>query len=73
MSAESDEFLKLLTVDLGLPHDIAVCFISGGLRTVEELAYVPFSELLTIPGINEEVATVSRNTARAWVIRGDSF
>ena len=42
--------------------------VEGGLSTLEEVAYVPFSELREVGGLWDEEATALRNRARDYLL-----
>jgi N utilization substance protein A len=53
-------FMEQLDVD----EDVAIILVQEGFSSVEEIAYVPNSELLNIEEFNETIVTELRNRAR---------
>lgn len=60
-NASISSFVKHLNID----KEFASTFVEAGFSTLEELAYLPMSELLEIEGINETIIKVLRERARA--------
>ncbi|HQN42051.1 MAG TPA: transcription termination factor NusA, partial [Pseudomonadales bacterium] len=54
------KFVTLLDVD----EEVAAVLIEAGFSTLEEIAYVPLDELLSIEGFDEEIAEELRNRAK---------
>lgn len=59
--ASIETFVKHLDID----EDFATLLVEEGFSTLEELAYVPVSELLEIDGLEEETVEVLRERAKA--------
>jgi len=59
-----ETFMKQLDVD----EEIALILVQEGFSTIEEIAYVPESELLEIEEFDEDVVTELRNRARDVLI-----
>jgi N utilization substance protein A len=55
-----DEFTQKLDID----EDFAEVLVEEGFTTLEEVAYVPMEEMLSIEGIDEEIATELRSRAK---------
>jgi transcription termination/antitermination protein NusA len=55
-------FQRTLKMDDRLAHVLT----TGGIVTLEELAYVPIDELLAVKGIQESEAQLFRRRARAY-------
>lgn len=55
-----DNFMKHLDVD----EDIAVVLVEEGFTTLEEVAYVPLEEMLTIDGFDQDIADELRSRAK---------
>lgn len=55
-----DEFTQKLDID----EDFAEVLVDEGFTTLEEVAYVPMEEMLSIEGIDEEIATELRSRAK---------
>lgn len=62
---ENSKVLTLFTDYLDIDEDFALVLIDEGFSTLEEVAYVPASELLAIEGMEEEMVEELRNRARA--------
>ncbi|QCZ93262.1 transcription termination factor NusA [Salinimonas iocasae] len=62
---ENSKVLTLFTEYLDIDEDFALVLIDEGFSTLEEVAYVPASELLAIEGMEEEMVEELRNRARA--------
>ncbi len=63
--AESDKFITLFTDGLDIDEDFAQLLIDEGFTSLEEIAYVPMSELLEIEGLDEETVNILRERAKA--------
>ncbi|XBC39580.1 MAG: transcription termination factor NusA [Buchnera aphidicola (Chaetogeoica yunlongensis)] len=61
---EKEKVLNIFTKYLKLNKDISNILINEGFISIEELAYIPFSEFLNIPGITSELAYLIQNNAR---------
>ena len=61
--AEKDRILNLFTQSLDIDDEFAEVLIDEGFSTLEEIAYVPINELLSIEGFDE--ATVEELRGRA--------
>ena len=59
-----ESFMKQLDVD----EEIALILVQEGFSSIEEIAYVPESELLEIEEFDEEIVTELRNRARDVLI-----
>ena len=60
----AEMFQRTLHIDEALAKKLA----DGGLSTLEEVAYVPFSELREVGGLWDEEATALRNRARKYLL-----
>ena len=63
--AENDKVLNLFTEKLDIDEDFAIMLAEEGFTSLEEIAYVPASELLEIDGLNEEIVEELRERAKA--------
>ncbi|NNM60382.1 MAG: transcription termination/antitermination protein NusA [Legionellales bacterium] len=64
-SVQETEVLSQLFVDeLGVDEDFASILIEEGFSSIEEIAYVPVSELLSIEGFDEDLAHELRDRAQ---------
>lgn len=61
---EKHELLKIFTEQLGVDDEVAEILIAEGFTTIEEVAYVPVNELLSIEGFDEEVVDALRDRAK---------
>jgi N utilization substance protein A len=62
---ENSKVLGVFINGLDLDEDFASLLVDEGFSTLEEVAYVPVSELLSIDGLDEEMVEELRNRARA--------
>lgn len=60
---ESSKITRLFTSALDIDEEIASLLVSNGFSSLEEVAYVPKEELLTIEGFDEEIVEELRNRA----------
>jgi len=63
-NAETDKFITEFTEKLDVDDDFAQFLVDEGFTSIEEIAYVPMEELLSIDGIDEEIAEELRNRAK---------
>jgi N utilization substance protein A len=57
--------LSVFTVGLDIDEDFATVLVDEGFTTLEEIAYVPVSELLEIEGLDEDMVEELRGRAKA--------
>jgi N utilization substance protein A len=62
--AEADKIKQLFVDQLGVDEDIALILVEEGFNTVEEIAYVPVSEMLEIEGFDEDLVIALRSRAK---------
>lgn len=62
---ENSKVLGVFVDGLDLDEDFASLLVDEGFSTLEEVAYVPVNELLSIDGLDEEMVEELRNRARA--------
>ncbi len=62
--AEAIEIKKLFVEQLDVDDDIALILVEEGFNTVEEIAYVPVSEMLQIEGFDEDLVNELRSRAK---------
>ncbi len=62
--AENDKVLNLFIDKLDLDEDFATLLAEEGFTSLEEIAYVPASEMLEIDGLNEEIVEELRERAK---------
>jgi N utilization substance protein A len=63
--AENDKVLTLFTEKLDIDEDFALLLAEEGFTSLEEIAYVPSSELLEIDGMDEDIVEELRERAKA--------
>merc|ERR1712054_610949 len=64
---ENAKVLNLFTTGLDIDEDFASVLVDEGFTTLEEVAYVPASELLAVDGLDEDTVEELRNRARAFL------
>lgn len=62
--AEKDRILNLFTQALDIDDEFADVLIEEGFSTLEEIAYVPMNELLSIEGLDEDMVEELRARAK---------
>jgi len=62
--AENDKVLTLFTEKLDLDEDFATLLCEEGFTSLEEIAYVPVSEMLEIDGMDEDIVEELRERAK---------
>jgi N utilization substance protein A len=62
---ENSKVLATFTVGLDIDDEFASVLVDEGFTTLEEIAYVPISELLEIDGLDEDMVEDLRSRARA--------
>lgn len=63
--AENERVLAVFVNGLDIDEDFASVLVEEGFTSLEEVAYVPVSELLAIDGLDEDTVEELRNRARA--------
>lgn len=63
--AENEKTLSVFVDGLDIDEDFALVLVEEGFTTLEEVAYVPVSELTAIDGLDEDTVEELRNRARA--------
>lgn len=61
---EAETLQKMFMEDLDVDEEVSVVLVQEGFSSVEEVAYVPTSELLEIEEFNEDIVEELRNRAR---------
>lgn len=61
---ESSGFVDLFIAKLDVDEDIAEILVNEGFTSLEEIAYVPLDEIISIDGFDEDIATELRNRAK---------
>ncbi len=62
--AETSKIVQLFVEQLDVDEDIALILVEEGFNTVEEVAYVPVSEMLEIEGFDEDLVNELRSRAK---------
>ncbi len=62
--SEMRELLELFTTQLDVDEEVALILVQEGFSTIEEVAYVPTSELMEIEEFDEDIVRELRNRAR---------
>lgn len=62
--AEAGEIKRLFIEQLDIDEEIAAVLVEEGFNTIEEVAYVPVSEMLEIEGFDEELVNELRSRAK---------
>jgi len=62
--AENDKVMTLFTEKLDLDEDFATLLCEEGFTSLEEIAYVPVSEMLEIDGMDEDIVEELRERAK---------
>jgi len=62
--AEISEVISLFMNELEVEEDVAQALANEGFATLEEVAYVPLNEILSIDGFDEEIANELRSRAK---------
>jgi N utilization substance protein A len=62
--SEMRELLELFTKQLDVDEEVALILVQEGFSTIEEVAYVPTSELVDIEEFDEDIVNELRNRAR---------
>lgn len=63
--AEASEAIDLFTKHLDIDEDFAQVLVEEGFSSLEQLAYVPVNELLSIDGLDEDTVDALRSRAKA--------
>ncbi|HEX7063016.1 MAG TPA: transcription termination factor NusA [Woeseiaceae bacterium] len=62
--SETRDLLELFSRQLDVDEEVALILVQEGFSTIEEVAYVPVSELLEIEEFDEDIVNELRNRAR---------
>lgn len=62
--SEEESIIKLFTDELGVDEDLAGILAQEGFTTLEEVAYVPHSEMLEIEGFDEDLIDALKSRAK---------
>ena len=62
--AESGQVIQRFMDALDVDEDVAAVLVDEGFSTLEEVAYVPLEEMMTIEGFDEDIAEELRGRAK---------
>ncbi len=62
--AETGDILQAFVDELGVDEELAQLLVEEGFTALEEVAYVPMEEMLSIEGFDEEIVNELRNRAK---------
>ena len=65
---DKSESIEMFQRTLHINEALATKLVEGGLSTLEEVAYVPFTELRQVGGLWDEETTSLRNRARQYLL-----
>lgn len=65
---EAESLGAVFTKSLGVDNDLADVLVQEGFRTLEDVAYAPVNDLLSIEGFDKEIAEALRNRARDIIL-----
>ncbi|CAG9000721.1 MAG: Transcription termination/antitermination protein NusA [Candidatus Celerinatantimonas neptuna] len=66
--AETQKALELFQERLSLDEDFSTVLVEEGFSSLEEIAYVPVNELLSIDGMDEDIVNELRERAKAALV-----
>jgi N utilization substance protein A len=66
-AAENSQVIDLFVEALDIDEEFAGVLADEGFSSLEEIAYVPVSELLEIDGLDEDIVEELRNRSRAYL------
>lgn len=66
--AEIERLVQMFVKSLDIDEEVAQVLVTNGFSSIEEVAYVPKDELLTIEGFDEEIVEELRNRANTSLI-----
>ncbi len=62
---EANTIIENFMTRLDVDEDVAIVLVEEGFTTLEEVAYVPFEEMIAIEGFDEEIVEELRNRAKS--------
>lgn len=65
---EAENLTTIFTENLSVDEDLANILVQEGFRTLEDVAYAPIDDLLTIEGFDKEISEALRNRARDIIL-----
>lgn len=66
--AEADKIKQLFIDQMGIEADVAMILVEEGFNSIEEIAYVPVSEMLEIEGFDQELVEILRSRAKDAIL-----
>lgn len=69
---ESNKLGEFFMVELDIDEDFAALLVEEGFSTLEELAYIPATELLGVEGFDEELALELKNRAKDAITKREA-
>jgi len=67
--SEDQKTIEVLTSNLGVDEELAALLVQEGVRTLEDVAYVPEKELLAIEGLDKDLVAELRNRAHNALLK----
>lgn len=64
LEAEAGQFIDSFVEDLGVDEDLAALLVEEGFTSIEEIAYVPVDEMLSIEELDEDIVNELRARAK---------
>ena len=64
---ESTAIIENFMTKLDVDEDVAIVLVEEGFTTLEEVAYVPFEEMIAIDGFDEDIVEELRNRAKSAI------
>lgn len=62
--SEEQNFVEFFTKNLDVDEELASLLVAEGFHTLEDVAYTPVTEMLSIEGFDKDIAETLRNRAR---------
>ncbi len=69
---ESSKVVNLFSESLNIDEDFALALATEGFNSLEEIAYVPIDTLLSIEGIDEDMAKTLQENAKSYLMKKES-
>jgi len=68
MPPDDETVAQMFQRTLKVESSLAEALEADGFTSIDEVAFVPFHELLEVPGLTESTATALRNLARMYLL-----
>ena len=68
MSPDEESVAEMFQRTLKVESSLAEALEADGFTSIDEVAFVPFNELLEVPGLTETTAAALRNLARMYLL-----